>query len=122
MSLAIKALWEPLRSVTAVQIAASVDGGGNPVYLGIGTSLNFPSRQIFIQNYTDAPLLFSFDNVNDHFPLAPSQFLLDDIASNKTLETGYFLARGDRLYVKYLPGVAPTTGSVYFSTLYGVDY
>jgi hypothetical protein len=113
MSLAIKALFEPVRSLGFASIGAA--------YIGVGTALNFPVRQIFIQNYTNATLMFSFDGVNDHFPLASSQFYLNDIASNKTLETGYFLAKGDRLYVKQLDAV-PTSGTVYFSVLYGIDY
>jgi len=113
MSLAIKALFEPVRS-----IASGAIGVG---YTGIGPVLAYPSRQIFIQNFTDAPLMFSLDSVNDHFPLPPYSFLLDDLSSNKTLETGFFLAKGDRLYVKQL-GAAPMLGTVYFSTLYGMDY
>ncbi len=113
MSLAIKALFDPVRSLGFAAIGAG--------YIGVGTALNFPARQIFIQNYTNATLMFSFDGVNDHFPLASGQFYLNDIASNKTLETGYFVAKGDRLYVKQLD-VAPTSGTVYFSVMYGVDY
>ena len=113
MSLAIKALFEPVRSIgfAAIQVG----------YTGIQTALNFPTRIIFVQNFTNATLMFSFDFIHDHFPLPPNSFLLLDLSSNKTLETGYFIAKGDRLYVKQL-GVAPTSGSVYFTALYGVDY
>lgn len=113
MSLAIKALFEPVRSLGFASIGAG--------YIGVGTVLNFPARQIFIQNYTNAPLMFSFDGIHDHFPLAAQQFFLNDISANKTLETGYFLGKGDRLYVKHMD-VAPTSGTVYFSVMYGVDY
>jgi len=113
MSLAIKALFEPVRTLGFAAIGAG--------YVGVGTSLNFPARQIFIQNFTDAPLMFSFDGVNDHFPLASDSFLLDDLTSNKTLETGYFIEKGSRLYVKTM-GAVPTVNDVWFSVLYGVDY
>lgn len=113
MSLAIKALFEPVRTLGFAAIGAG--------YVGVGTSLNFPARQIFIQNFTDVPLMFSFDGINDHFPLASDSFLLDDLTSNKTLETGYFIAKGDRLYVKQM-GAAPTVNAVWFSVLYGIDY
>ena len=112
MSLAIKALFEPLRSLDFSSIAAG--------YTGVGTALDYPARIIFIQNFTDASLMFSFDAVNDHFPLAPDSFLLLDLSSNKTLETGYFVAKGSRLYVKEL--ASPGSGKVYFSVLYGIDY
>jgi hypothetical protein len=112
MSLAIKALFEPVRSLGFAAMGAN--------YVGVGTALNYPIRIIFVQNFTDGPLMFSFDSVNDHFPLAPSSFLLLDLSSNKTLETGYFIAKGDRLYVKVLAPVS--SGTVYFTALYGVDY
>ena len=113
MSLALKAQFEPVRSLGFAAIGAA--------YVGLGTSLNFPARIIFVQNYTDATLMFSFDGVNDHFPLAGSSFLLLDLSSNKTLDTGYFIGKGERLYVKDL-GAGPASGSVYFTVLYGIDY
>ena len=117
MSLAIKALFEPVRTLTALQVR-----NGLGAYVGVGSALNFPIRQFFIQNYTDQILMFSFDNINAHFPLAPSQFFLNDLSSNKTVDTGYFIAKDTRLYVKYLGAAFPTTGDVYFSVLYGIDY
>ena len=114
MSLALKALFEPVRTLGFAAIGAG--------YTGIGTSLNFPARIIFVQNYTDATLMFSFDRVNDHFPLAENSFLLLDLSSNKTLDTGYFIGKGERLYVETIGGVAPTSGSVYFTVVYGIDY
>ena len=114
MSLAIKALWEPVRTLGFAAIGPAYE-------FGVGTALNFPSRQVFIQNFTDAPLMFSFDGVHDHFPLPAGSFLLDDVSSNKTLDTGYFFAKGDRLYVRSM-GAAPTTNAVWFSSLYGIDY
>lgn len=113
MSLALRAKFETLRTLGHVAIGAG--------YQGVGTALNFPARIIFVQNMTDVTLMFSFDGVNDHFPLADGSFMLLDLSSNKTLETGYFIAKGDRLYVKHL-GVAPVSGDVYFSVVYGIDY
>ncbi len=113
MSLAIKVLFEPVRTLGFAAIG--------PIYVGVGTALNYPARQIFIQNYTDTQLMFSFDGINDHFPLAAKSFLLDDLTSNRTLETGYFIAKGDRLYVRHT-GIAPTIDAVWFTVLYGADY
>lgn len=114
MSLAIKALFEPLRSLAFGSIGAA--------YVGVGTVLEHPARILYIQNLTDVVLMFSIDGVNDHFPLPQSSFLLLDLSSNKTIESGYFMAKGDRLWVKDIGGIAPASGTVYFSVLYGIDY
>ena len=109
-SQSIRVLAEPVRSVAF----GSVSG----TYMGIGSPLDHPSRIIFVQNLTDELLMFSFDGVNDHFPLPSNGFLLVDISSNKTSTSGFFLSEGQRLYVRDV-GVAPGSGSVYFSTFYG---
>jgi|WetSurMetagenome_2_1015567.scaffolds.fasta_scaffold975176_2 hypothetical protein len=113
MSLAIRALFEPVRTLGYAAVVAA--------YVGVGTVLNYPARIIYIQNTTDTALMFSFDGVNDHFPLLANAFLLLDLSSNKSVESGYFIAKGDRLYAKYITA-APTSGSVYFTTVYGIDY
>lgn len=87
-------------------------------YTGVGTSVSHPVRLIYIQNLTDATVQFSFNGIDDHFPLPANGFLLLDVTTNQTKSTnGFFLAEGERLYVKQL-GV-PTSGSVYFSVVYG---
>lgn len=89
-------------------------------YMGVGTVVSNPLRQFFIQNLTDATLQFSFNGIDDHFPLPANGFFLDDITTNKTANTnGFFLPEHSRLYVKQL-GV-PTTGAVYFTVIYGRD-
>ena len=109
MSLAIRMRPEAIRSLAFGSIAAG--------YMGVGTAITHPARIIVIQNFTDAILLFSFDGIDDHFVFPSNGQLVLDISSNKTIETGFFLAEGDRLYVKR-SGV-PSSGSVYFSVLYG---
>jgi hypothetical protein len=86
--------------------------------MGVGSAITHPARQIFIQNLTNQTLMFSIDGVNDHFPLPANGFLLDDITSNKTTSSGFYLAEGVRLYVREID-TPPTTGSVYFSVFYG---
>lgn len=106
---AIRFTAEPVRSLAAGSIGAG--------YTGVGTPTSNPERQFFIQNLTDALLMFSFDGVNDHFPLPSGGFLLDDVSSNKVAPSdALYLAEGTRLYVKQI--AAPTTGSVYFSVFY----
>lgn len=88
--------------------------------MGVGTAMTRPIRLIVIQNFTDVDLMFSFDGVNDHLPLATSGYLVLDLTSNKTIPQGFFLAEGSRLYVKQLSG-APGSGSAYLSTFYGAE-
>jgi hypothetical protein len=75
---------------------------------------------IFVQNLTDTNVMFSLDGVNDHFPLPVNGFLVLDITANKTVDTGFFIAEGQRLYVKELLA-APSSGAVYFTVFYGAD-
>ena len=110
-SQAVRLQFEPVRSLAYGSIGAG--------YMGVGTSLANPARQIFVQNLTDVTLMFSFDGVNDHFPLPSSGFLLLDITTNKTQSQGFYIAEGDRLYVKEVG--TPTLGAVYFSVMYGSD-
>ena len=86
-------------------------------YSAVGTALSHAARMIVIQNLTDASLYFSFDGVNDHIPLASTSYLVLDISANKTVESGFFMAEGDKLYVKQIG--APTAGNVYFTSFYG---
>lgn len=109
--LAIKFMMEPCRSLAF----SSMSGA----YMGVGTAINHPARQIIVQNLTDATLMFSLDGVNDHFPLPANGLMINDITSNQTTKSGFFLAEGDRLYVKEIG--TPSAGSVYFSVVYGYD-
>lgn len=111
MALAIKLLFEPMRSLAFGSIVSG--------YMGVGTSLSNPVRQIFVQNLTDGTLTFSFNGVDDHFVLPTQGFLLLDITSNKTQNTGFYIEKGSRLYVKRLD--TPSLGSVYFSVMYGSE-
>lgn len=108
---AIRLAADPLRSLGF----ASISG----VYTGIGTSLANPARIIFVQNLTNATLLFSMDGVTDHFPLAANAFLLLDVSTNKSISDGFFIAAGTRFYVK--TSGSPTSGSVYVSVFYGAS-
>ncbi len=110
--LAIRFKAEPVRSLAFGSIGAG--------YVGVGTVVDHPIRQFLIQNLTDATLMFSFDGVNDHFPIPANGFFLNDISSNQShMAQGWYLAQDSRLYVKEI-GV-PTLGSVYFSVFYGAE-
>lgn len=114
MSLAIRLMPETVRSA-----AFGVIGD---VYMGLGTAMTRPIRQLLLQNLTDANMMFSFDGIHDHFPLPSWGYFLDDITSNKTIAQGFFLAEGTRIYVRKLTALdVPTLGGVYLSTFYGAE-
>jgi hypothetical protein len=111
-ALSIRFKAEPVRTLAAASVVVG--------YTGVGTVVDHPIRQFLIQNLTDQTVMFSFDGVNDHFPLPSNGFFLNDISSNQSHSVqGWFLAQESRLYVKQLG--APTTGAVYFSVFYGAD-
>ena len=114
MSLAIRLVPDNVRSINFAAIGAA--------YMGIGTAMTKPIRVFMMQNMTDEAMMFSFDGVHDHFPLPATSYFVFDITSNKTVEQGFFLAQGQRLYVKQLdPAKTPSSGAVYLSTFYGAD-
>lgn len=92
-------------------------GGIGVNYAAIGTGFANQSHILWIQNLTDANLWFSLNGVDDHFPVAGGSFMLLDVTSNKSNDTGFFIAIGTIVYVKRLG--TPTVGSVYVTTFYG---
>ena len=105
----VRLTCEPLRSLAFGSIGAG--------YTAVGTALAYPARMVIIQNLTDALLMFSFDGTNNHLPLSAGDKLILDITANKTIEPGFFDAKGQTLYVKQ--SAVPSTGSVYLTAFYG---
>jgi len=85
-------------------------------YTLIGDITARPIRILYIQNQTDAALMFSLNGVDDHFPLLDRGYFTIDITTNKTVSQGFFVTKGQGFYVKQL-GI-PTQGSVYVSCFY----
>ena len=74
-----------------------------------------------ISNFTNTPLVFSFDGSNDHFVLAAGAQWINDNRANRTDESGgFYLPVGVSLWAAELTG-APASGAVYFSVIYGGD-
>jgi len=112
-SLSVRLFPEPLRTLAFGAIGAG--------YMGVGTAFANPCRLIFIQNLTDALLMFSMDGMIDHFPLPSNGFLLLDISANRNNPQGaLYISEGTRIYVKDT-GVAPTMGAVYVTVFYGIN-
>ena len=109
MAIEIKVELEALRSLGFASIGAA--------YMGIGTPLENPARMLLLQNFTDADLMFSFDGITDNLPLRAYSSFIWDIAANKTIDSGFFVAQGTRVYVKELG--TPIVGSVYISAFFG---
>ena len=112
MSQAIRVKFEPLRTLLFSGISGT--------YYGVGAELAHPARNTYILNNTDRVLVFSFDGVTDHLVLPSLGYWFYDITSNKSRDQGFYLAEGERLYVK-TPTTAPTTGAVYLSVMYGSE-
>jgi hypothetical protein len=107
---AIQLFVEPQRVIAAGAISG--------IYAGIGTVYTHPVRLYMLQNFTDAALQFSWDGIDDHFPLPAGGSMIIDVTSNKSATGGMFaISENDRTYVKRI-GI-PTTGSVYLSIFFG---
>lgn len=109
--LSLRIAFEPVRIATFDEISSDYTPIGGP-------TLN-AARQFFIQNLTDAILMFSFDGVSDHFPLPSEGFFLNDITTNKVQTQGFYLGGTSTLYVRQMADV-PSAGAVYFTAIYGM--
>ena len=110
-ALSLQLMAEPLRSLAYGSISGT--------YAGIGTSISNAARVLFIQNLTDVLLLFSFDGVTDNLRLPPNGYLLLDVSSNRTDKQGWYIAQGQRFYVKQDAAGAPSYGTVDVTVFYG---
>ena len=111
MSVAIRAEFEEIRRLAFGLI--------DPVaFTGIGTAFAHPPRMVLLQNFTDVTLVFSDDGVKDKIDLLAGTYIILDLTSNKTIDQGFCLQQGTRLYARYYDG-APTLGFVSLSVIYG---
>jgi|ERR1017187_9190350 hypothetical protein len=110
-SLAIRAKFEPLRSLAYTSITSS--------YVAVGSPLANPGRIMKVDNLTNALLIFSIDGINNHFVVPANGFFLVDLCSNKSQKHGLYMPTGATLFVK--ESGTPSSGSVYFSMIYGSE-
>lgn len=105
------AKFEVLRSLAFGSISGT--------YAALGTPLEKRARLVKISNSTDAPILVSVNGVDDHDYVPAMGFVLYDIQSNQNHvhEDEYLFAIGTQFSIKQVS--APTSGSVYLTTLYG---
>jgi len=110
-SRATRARFEAIRTLAYGSIGAS--------YAQIGTPIVNPARLIKVDNLTNATLMFSTNGLLDQFVLPSGGFMLIDICSDKTHDDGLFLPTGEGMFVKEIG--TPTSGSVYFTVMYGSE-
>jgi len=95
-------------------------GSIGATYAAIGTEVEGPITMFFIQNRTDAAMVFSYDGVADHLSLPAGGHISVDMVSN-SIVTGNseesVLNAQTIFYVKQEVGAA-TSGSVYVSGFY----
>ena len=111
-TLSVRMIAEPIRTLAF--------GSIDPAYMGIGTALENPSRLLFIQNLTNATLMFSFDGIDDHVILPANSNFVFDVTTNQAQTLGTYFSAGTRVYVKEVG--LPSSGAVYVSTFYGATY
>jgi len=108
MSLAVRCLAEPLRSLAFGSISGT--------YAAIGTALAHPAHMILFQNQTNATVTISMDGINDHFTLLANGYFVLDISGNKAASSyGFYISKGTIFYVKGTVG----SGNVQVSVFYG---
>lgn len=86
-------------------------------YTAVGAATS-PAVHVYeVINTTDKLLRFSWTGTTDHFAVPANCHKIVDINANKS-SNHLFLGVGETLYVKH-EGSAPTTGNVYFITMFG---
>lgn len=113
MALSIRAEFEEIRTLGFGAIGA--------IYMGIGTSLDYPAREVLLQNFTDVMMVFSDDGITDKFKLPKNTGYVIDVAANKATNAGNLcIDAGTRWYVRQ-DTLAPTRGEVCVSPMYSSE-
>lgn len=112
MSKAIRSQCDPIRSLDYSLITGT--------YAAVGTALTHPARNVWLYNDTDKKIFFSFDGIHDNVMLPPLGYWFWDITANKTIDQGWFLSEGTKVYARAL-AANPTQNKVYFTAIIGVD-
>ena len=110
MGFAVRVLPETLRTINSATFTGS--------YQALGTALSHNVLLVKITNNSTVGITVSWDGVNDHDFVPAGSFVLYDITANKPQQSpGLFIGKGTVFYVKAAAGV----GTVYITTLYGVE-
>lgn len=103
--------FEALRSLAEASISGT--------YAKVGGALAYPSRMLVITNNTDGDMFFSIDGTNNYIFVPKYSGRVYDWNTNRlNVDQMFVFAAGTQFWVKY--SSAPSTGSVYIETVYGV--
>lgn len=106
--------FDTLRTATAAAITA-----GATNYVLVGTTFQHDASQLYLINFTDVPLLVSYDGVRDALFMPQASNHFNDIGSDRTnVSAGLIAPKGMGVWVKYIGVANPTTGNFYVSLFY----
>jgi len=109
-TLSVRALPDVVRTLAFGSISGT--------YAAVGSAFTHPARILIFTNLTAGNVMFSFDGVNDHVPVAAGAQLKIDFGSNRSEIGGVWnIGQNTTIYVKDI--TAPTSGAVYVSLFYG---
>jgi len=105
--------FETIRSIAYTAITTSL--------VAIGEPFDNPIRLICIDNFTNASIFISFDGINDHTVVAAISGRVFDYATNRVgPEDRLEQPVNVQVFVRRQAG-APTSGSVYVTTMYAAS-
>lgn len=108
----IRLIVEPIQSLDNAVI--------NGTYMGIGPRFDHTARVVVVANYTNGILMFSWNGIDDHFPLYISSSLVLTICNNDEAPVEYFAVPAlSRLYVRTVNVVS--AGTVYITQFRGLN-
>jgi hypothetical protein len=89
----IRMVAAPIQTLNASSISST--------YMGIGPRFDHSARVVRVANYTDGLLMFSWNGIDDHFPLLVYTSIVITICNNDQDNSDYFaLPALNRLYVR----------------------
>lgn len=93
---------------------ASITGS----YTKFGPPFDHANRVLHFINNTNGTYQFSFDSINDNFPLVSDSFTLYDLTSDQDSNESFRYEKGSQLWIKTL--IAPTVDATLTNTVYAV--
>jgi hypothetical protein len=103
--------FDNVRSAAIASITAS--------YTKFGSLFGHSMRVLHFINDSNGTYMFSFDGVNDNFPLVGTSFNLYDLTSDQDDNESFRYEKNTQLWIKYL--IAPTSSAgAMTDTVYGV--
>jgi len=112
--------FDKLRGQDAGSIQSSYTAIGFNATQATPAPFTHAMRVVHFINTTDQTIIVSFDNVNDNIIVPSNTFTLYDLTSDQDHNESFRYQNGSQIYIKYLGGVAPLTGTFYVVCVYGL--